>query len=305
MTEFSQRDVPWMKSGVVVIDEAVTAAEAAELGGLNFDIELWGLQAVSPRDAESVDVRGRFAAVRTDTREALSVVGSHYHPLQYSEAFDFMDSINPRYVAAGVRRGGREGYIVVQAPESLRIDLIDGSDPHDLYLVLRTSHDGSKKVEAVVLPLRGKCTNMLSLRGFAFGAQHHWGVRHTVTMRDKLNEAQQTIMNLDHYVKDLQATAAALAEMDVELEEARRLFEWALPNRPKRDENVAEIMNLYQNSATNGFVGTGWGVVNAMSEWLDWGRKSKSADARFIGGLAGHGHKTINRVAGRLLSRER
>jgi phage/plasmid-like protein (TIGR03299 family) len=302
-----------MKSGVNVIDRAVTAAEAAELAGMSFEVELWPMRAHPPEDApkktldrfaeDGIDVSDRFAVVRTDTGLSLATVGTHYHTLNYGEAFDFMDTIEPRYVAAGVRRGGREGYMVVQAPEHLAVDLLDGEDKHDLYVVLRTSHDGSKKVEASVLPLRDKCTNMMSLRGFATGAPRAWGITHTSTMREKLAEAQRSLSNLDTYVDDLEKTAARLAAIDVELEQARRVLEWALPNRPKRDEQVSAILSLYESSPNNGYTGTGWGLVNATTEWLDWGRESRSADARFINGLAGYGHRTVNRVAGRLFSR--
>jgi hypothetical protein len=195
--------------------------------------------------------------------------------------------------------------MVIQAPEHMQVELLDGDDPHDLYVVGRTSHDGSKKCELSVLPLRGKCTNMLSLRGFSYGAKYRWGVGHTSTMPEKLAEAKESLKNIGAYVNDLRTTAATLAEIDVELEEARRLLEWVLPDRPKRPDNVAAILDLYQHSPTNGYTGTGWGLVNATSEWLDWGRKSNSPDARFIGGLAGYGHKTVNRLAGRLLSRGR
>src|SRR5215471_8452195 len=107
--EFSHRSVPWAKSGVVVVDEHVSSAtEAAEMAGLNFDVELWPLQAVPKKDTryehgpDPVAVEKRFAAVRLDTGEALSVVGSHYHPLNYGEAFDFLDEINPVFVAGGL-----------------------------------------------------------------------------------------------------------------------------------------------------------------------------------------------------------
>lgn len=313
VSEFSTREVPWMKAGVALIDQPVTAAEAAELGGLDFDIELWPLQAVqyAPVEEEGggrgiavrqVDVSDRFAAVRTDTQEALSVVGSHYEVLNFAKAFDFMDTINPTYVAAGVRRGGREGYMVVKAPEHLSVDLVDGEDPHDLYMVLRSSHDGSKKVEVSVLPLRGKCTNMLSLRGFSHGAQRSWGIRHTATMHEKLEEARESLENLDDYVKDLQDTSRTLAEIDIELEDAKRMLEWVLPDKPKRDENVSRILEIYKRDETNGYAGNAWGLVNGLSEWLDWGRGSTSMDARFIGGLAGYGHNTLNRLTARLMS---
>jgi phage/plasmid-like protein (TIGR03299 family) len=285
-----------------VIDRAVTAAEAAELAGMNFDIQLVPSGGVSPITGKHKD-NGRFEVWNMETDESLATVGSHYNVLPFGEAFDFMDTINPIYVAAGIRRGGKEGYMVVQAPEHLRVDLLAGEDPIDLYVVLRTSHDGSKKVEASVLGLQGRCTNMLSLNGFSRHAKRRWGITHTANMREKLAEAQLSLRNLDDYVEDLEVTAQRLAAIDIELEEARRILEWALPNRPRRDDNIDVILNLFQSSPTNGFPRTGWGLLHGLTEWMDWHRDSRVPDARFIGGLAGHGHKTVNKVASRVLSR--
>lgn len=308
--EFSQRDVPWIKAGVNVIDQAVTAEEAAELGGLNFDVELWELTAHKPSelaipDGPSVAVNNRFAVVRTDTNYAIAVVGSHYEPYPFHEAFNFMDQVSPRYVAAGVRRGGREGYMVVQAPDHLKEDLVEGEDPHDLYVVLRTSHDASKQNEVAVVMLRGKCTNMITLRGFSHGAKHKWGFRHTKNIREKMADARESLANIDLYVKDLRETSAVLANIDITIEDVKTLLEWALPDKPKRSDNVQSILRMYEDSETNGYAGTGWGVVNALTEWMDWGRSSKTADAKFINGLSGYSHKTVNRVAARLLTQGR
>jgi phage/plasmid-like protein (TIGR03299 family) len=300
--EFSHREVPWMKAGVAITEKVATAAEAAELGGLNFETEIWNLQAIDPDGGDDVTATDRFAVVRKDTREILSVCGTRYNILDYGQAFDFMDSISPEFVAAGVRRGGREGYMVVKAPDHIQVMLAGGVDPHDLYVVLRTSHDGSKKIEASVMGLRNKCTNMLSLRGFATGAERSWGIRHTSTMREKLAELETSLQNIDVYVKDLEMTTRTLLETPMSDAEARRLVTWALPNRPKRDDNVEAVMNLYTSSPTNEFRGNAWGLINALTEWLDWGKTYTSMDARFINGLAGFSHKTANRVAGRILT---
>lgn len=298
--EFSQRDVPWAKAGVSVIDRAVTAAEAAEMAGLNFEVDL---VPSGHMEGKEFVPNGRYEVVRADQHRSLATVGSHYNVLNFAEAFDFMDTISPRYVAAGLRRGGKEGYMVVQGPEHLRVDLLAGEDPYDLYVILRTSHDGSKKVEGSVMPLRHKCINMMSLRGFSRKAKHRWGVTHTANMREKLAEAQASLANLDQYVEDLAITAERLAAIDVEIEEAKRLLEWALPDRPRRDENISTIIDLFQNSPTNEYRDSAYGLLLATTEWLDHFRDSRSADARFIGGIAGFGHKTTNKLTGRLLSR--
>jgi hypothetical protein len=39
-SSFSSRYLPWTKIGTVIDDESVNAAEAARLGGIDFEVEL-------------------------------------------------------------------------------------------------------------------------------------------------------------------------------------------------------------------------------------------------------------------------
>ena len=55
--------------------------------------------------------------------------------------------------------------MVVKVP--MAINVLSGDDPHDLYGVLRTSHDLSRATEVMVMPLRGRCMNQLTLHSFS------------------------------------------------------------------------------------------------------------------------------------------
>ena len=100
---FTSRQAPWYKLGPQ-IDGDVNAAEAAKLGGLDFDVELRAarFEAISDKgNKTNVTVPTRKAIVRSDTNEFIDFVSVDYEVVQYSEAFNFMDEINPRYVSAG------------------------------------------------------------------------------------------------------------------------------------------------------------------------------------------------------------
>jgi phage/plasmid-like protein (TIGR03299 family) len=302
-TSFSSRQVPWMKVGAV-IDGDVTAAEAARLGGLDFDVVLRpaGFNLGTPSKPKWRVAKDRFAIVREDTDEVFNYTTKTYEPIQYREAFDFMDAINTRYVAAGSFQGGKQGFIVTQLPERTVIDLdLNGeADSLELFAVLRTSQNLSRGIEVALLTLRNRCMNELTLPSLTRGAKQTWAIRHTKNAKLKLAEAQHTLANADAYVEEVVSQAERLAKIELELDAARELVKTVLPDRPKREQQVNAILDAWQHAPTVGFAGTGWGLTNAVSEYFEWQRPlaNTSTDAsRFTNALDGSTHKYVARTA--------
>lgn len=305
MTQFSSRDVPWMIHHAKVVDEAVTAAEAMQLAGLGWHVEVRrdGFQTAAGNWRVDPDKR---KIVRADTEQPLGTVAPSYQVLQYDEAFDFMDQIHPEFVAAGELKHGKQAFLVVKAPDHLKLPALDGEDPHDLYVVMRTSHDGSRAVELNVLPLRDKCTNMMPLATFGKDAPQRWAIRHTKNMREKLEQAKQVLTRLDAYTEAYNTTAKRLAEIDLELDEARRVIGDVVvelnPNLVHVDKQVNAIMDVYEHSSMNGFQGTGWGLLNGVTEYFDHfrGGDDRASETRWVQGLDGTTTRAVNRTVERL-----
>lgn len=308
-TQFSTREVPWMKLGKLA-DHPVTAVAAAKLGGLDFEVEKRAVYFDSRAPQGSGEaghhtpkkIAERVAVVRTDTEQWLGLMSKDYPVLQYSEAFDFMDQAGPAYVAAGALKGGRQGFIVARATGG-GASALTSWDPHEIFLVLRTSHDGSRAVEVMFMPLRQRCMNQLTLRSFSTNVPYRWSVKHTSSMPKKLADAQDALTRLDLYRKSFDTTALRLVKIKITEDVARQVLQDALPDRPRRDDQIDQLISTWHTAETVGFDWTGWGLVNAVSEYFDWGRAGGTAESRFVGALQGQTHNTINRVAGRLLSR--
>jgi len=305
--QFTAREVPWMKLGKLT-DTALTAKDAAKHGGLDFEVELrkvyFGTEIVgTTHGITTTEISNRRAVVRMDTNEPLAIVSSGYPVLQYHEAFDFMDQVNTEYVAAGALKGGKQGFMVVRAPNNVKLDVLDGGDPHDLFVVLRTSHDLTRAVEVMVMPLRHKCMNQMTLRSFNAGVQHRWTARHTSTMQAKLQEALVSVKKLEDYAIHFNAVVKKLSEIKVNDEKARLVLTKVIKKRPKSDEVIINILGRFQSSPTVGWAGTGWGLVNAVSDYFEWGRAGGSPESRFVAALQGQTHAAINRTASLLLTR--
>jgi len=318
---FTDRKVPWMKLGEIT-DGAVTAQQAAEKGGLNFTVSLHDVyfscdaiftgalnedgtpNAQTDTSPECLrKMTNRKIVVRDDTLEPLAVVSAGYPVLQYHEAFNFMDTVNTQYVAAGSLKGGKQGFMVVRAPDDMQINVLDGGDPHDMYMVLRTSHDLTRAVEVTAMPLRGKCMNQLTLSSFAINVKHRWSIKHTSTMQAKLAEAQSSIKQIGAYAQRFNELAQRLSQVKVNDEKAKYiLLSHVLPKGASKREDVATtIIEKWHNAPTVGWSGTGWGLVNAVSEYYDWGRSGGSPESRFLAALEGQTHKAINKTALMLL----
>lgn len=303
-TQFSTREVPWMKLGKLV-EQPVTALEAAKLAKLDFTVSLRDVGWYND-DVPFSKIPGRKAVVADDNGDFMGFVSSSkYHSLQYGEAFDFMDSINPLYVAAGGLRSRRQGFMVVKPSNVDEVAILGGQDPHGLYAVLRTSHDCSRATEVSVMMLRNKCMNQLTLQSFTRGVPYRWSIKHTSTQAAKLKEAQQSLANIGLYVSQYAKNVAKLAHTQVSDAKARELIKMTIPmpkgktdrTADQYEERVSKIAELFWTSPQVGFAGTGWGLVNAVSEYLEWHRPGGTPESRFINALEGETHKRINHMA--------
>lgn len=304
---FSARTVPWMIHDVKEIDEAVTAAEAIRLAGLDFEVAVRKDGYQTAAGNWRVDPSKR-KIVRVDTEEPFGTVSPTYQTLQYSEAFEFMDelhdpstdeSIRPHFVAAGPLDGGRQAFVVVEAPLHQKLLVLDGEDPHDLYVVLRSSHNGRRAVEVNLLPLRDKCTNMTPLPSFGKDAKQRWAIRHTKNLKEKMLQAKDVLTNLDGYAKGYDEMATRLAAIDVDIDAARDLIAKTIPDHIKQPEKQTDqILSVYEGSTLNGYQGTAWGVLNGITEYYDHhrGRDDRSTETRWVQGLDGATTQAIDRA---------
>lgn len=306
--QFSTREVPWMKVGTTIDVHGVTAEEAITLGGLNFEVETRPAGYLDSR-GEWRTVSGRVALVRADTDEVFNYATEDYHPVQYREAFEFFDNINPTYVAAGTLRNGRQGFLVAELPErsELNMKLRGVDDPHKLYVILRTSQDLSRGIEIIVSTLRARCMNQLTLPSLKRDVPQMWSIRHTRNVRARMEQARDVLATADAYVDAFTSITQRLADIDVDFDEARRLLTRVLPNKPKREEQLDSIIASFSSSPTVGerFFGTGWGLTNAVDEYFEWLRpaRGRTDESRFTDGLDGSAHTYTARIAQLLLAR--
>jgi phage/plasmid-like protein (TIGR03299 family) len=279
----SVREVPWHGIGTIV-ENAMTAEEAIQEAGLDWEVELKPLKAYMGHDArpQYVPVASRSGVVRTSDNEVLGVVGDNYVPFQNREAFTFFDNLvdsgEAKYETAGSLRGGKWVWLTARFPQTMQIG---GIDPHDLYLLLSTSHDGSRAITASVTMVRVVCTNTLNVA--IRGAKRRWSVRHVTTAKDRFREARDALEMTFRYTGTIVEQAEELLRQEFTDEQFRRLAEELIPDTPRRQSKIDVLRQAYNESPNlDNIRGTRWAAFNAVSEYSDWLKGFRTEEAQVL-----------------------
>lgn len=281
-TMFSAREVPWHRIGEVT-EGALTAQAALETAGLDWSVDMKPLRVYMGHDArpQYVTVDDRFGVVRDSDSKVLGVVGTSYVPLQNREAFAFFDNLvdsgDAKYETAGSLRGGKWVFMTARMPETMSVG---GVDDVDLYILLTSSHDGSRAVTAAVTPVRVVCTNTLNM---ALGAARQtWKVRHTTTAQARIQEARETLGLTFKFMEDFEAEAEAMLAKTVTEAEFGRMVEALLKDTPQAKDADA-IRELFADAPNLDNVrGTAWGAFQAVVEYADWYRPYRTPEAQVL-----------------------
>lgn len=222
--------------------------------------------------------------------DVLSTVGSRYKVVQNEDLFSFAENLhdsNPdvKIDSAGSFKNGRVVFGSWSVPSELVLDPSGANDKTNLYLVVYTSHDGSVAVQAAITPVRVMCQNTLN---FAMKrAKQSFKIRHTATADGKIASAREALGLSVAYFDEFSKQAHELFEREVTDLQFSKIINTLYP-KPETDKKgsmkkwenkVLLIDELYHNSPTNANIkGTAWGVVNALTERLDYYRTARKGN---------------------------
>jgi phage/plasmid-like protein (TIGR03299 family) len=216
-------------------------------------------------------VEGRYAVVRTDIGEALSIVSSYYQPVQNVEGLQFLDALldsgDLLIETAGSLKGGRIVWICARTPD----DLVIGSETYVPYVVFANGHDGHTAVTVTAGPVRVVCANTLAL-SFA-RAKARWSMRHTTGVQGRIAEAREALGVVTTYNAEFARRVEWLMRRTQPLHVPERYFAPVFGTRSAQttplllrrwEERYDRINALYRNDAA---CGSSWGLVNAVNSW--------------------------------------
>lgn len=299
---FYAGETPWHGMGRSV-DKALNAADAIVAGGLDWEVNKGPL--FKQREGKFIEIPDRFEIVRDLDNKTLGIVGPDYKIVQNREAFQFFDSIvddgDAKYETAGSLFGGKRIWLTARIGEGI---LIGGEDAHELYLLLTTSHDGSRALTAAVTMIRAVCNNTVTM-GLR-SAKTTWSMTHKQDLAGKLAEARDTLQLTFAYRDEFAKGAEKLMHIAVTPDKFREILVNTLPEQKRQKAlNVERIMTVFESHPTivdTSAKGNGWGAYNAVTFWLDHGREVRSTEARMTGLINGWGAKIREKTKNEILA---
>ena len=294
----SARQHAWHQLGVVLPEQfdAAQAMQHAKLGGWNVRKEQLTTTVITADGVSTLPVPEAFASVRTNpvtgAPEVLGVVGTAYTPIQNEEHARMLDLLvdesGAHFETAGSLRGGRQVFITMRMPQTMRIG---GHDPVDLYLIALNSHDGSSAFRLLVSAVRVVCANTqaAALRS----ARASFSIRHTRNASGQIEEARQALGLTFAYAEQFQAEADAMIAQSMTDAEFEQIITgtWAAPAQPstssrgaKRSKAIADdrrdaLVHLWRHSPTNEQIrGTRWAAYQAVTEYVDHVRDGREGE---------------------------
>lgn len=240
---------------------------------------------------------------RTDNEDTLGVCRSRYNTFSNREAFAFGDELvtegTGKWVTAGDQVGGARVFMVMELGEGF--DVL-GGDSYKTYLYIRTSHGDGTSISARVIPFRLWCLNQNSAA--ISSAISEWSVPHTTTVKDRLEEARNALQLTVNYEAEFKKLAEQLASVKVDDDVAKRLISSVFPDtRARRDAIIGDVISNYQTSPTvEPFRGTGYGLYNSLTEYMDHVKVQRNDNARFQSIMYGEGQKVQDTLVKNLLA---
>jgi len=287
--------VPWHGEGQVV-NGLLTSREAIEAAHLGWTVAPYPIS-VAGKQCKLEDFQG---IVRTDTMDTLGIMKGRYEVIQNSECFDFADSLAAdgaiKYETAGALRGGKQVWMLAKYDGSMTIN----NDKHDQYLLLVTSHDGSKCLELLWTAVRVVCANTLALalRDSKGRGRNSVKIRHSTNWEDKRDEAKRILGLTQDYFADMRTALEGLNQQPMSTDDMDCFSKLLFPSKgeDKGEEVAARTSNMRwgvqrlfnrPSAGTSGL--TRWDAFNASTDFADHFSTIRGQNTRMESALMGSG----------------
>jgi len=289
-----------------------TIEEWATAAGMDWRIQRANVRFATGHDqgAEAwATMPDQHVLLRSDTKAALGIVSARFNIVQPRT---LLETFNEQARAAGFELetagtlfGGRKFWAL--ATDGEQADIVPG-DTVKAYTLLVTATDGTMATTGKKVNTRVVCSNTLTMAmGERAGTskQSHRSAYNAEAMRVALG-----LVHDDTFVK-FTATARRLADKAISAERAERIaFDLLKPAGAGTDlasiEKVTDslafkkILGLFagegKGAGIDGVKGTGWGFLNAVSEYADHHARATSDDNRMQSAWFGAGDRLKDRA---------
>jgi phage/plasmid-like protein (TIGR03299 family) len=276
-------ETPWHGLGQQVNPDA-SVDEWQAAAGLDWNIQRAPVQYMN---GEMHTFAEKHVLYRSDNADALSVVSDKYQIVQPHDVLDFFRDLvgagGFKINTAGALRGGRRIWALAEIGEQAKVvgdDMVGG------YLLLATSCDGGLATTAQFTSIRVVCANTLAMADRESGRS-----KISIPHSTKFNaaEAKAALGIAANSFDEFMLRSRALAAKPVDLDTADR-FLANLLNKPepgfdvRKSRGFKAVLGLFNGDGMgaqmDGARGTAWGLVNAVTEYFDHKKPTRTDDAR-------------------------
>ena len=221
---------------------------------------------------------GKYSTVDSKGRVLGTGLSDRYQVIQMEQAFGFGDAIvddgQAKWERAGTVRGGETAFGCMELSH-LEVT-VPGDDGGALqpYLLIVNSFGGWTPYMGVIAFIRPVCINTFeAAKGTK--TKHRFQVRHTGTLDGKLQMAREALGIAFKHTEDVKELTTKLATTKLTERQVRAIIDQTWPKESKvaedpRSPTAVKVWDHYQASSTlEGIRGTGWGVFNAVTEYID------------------------------------
>ena len=289
---------PWHHLGNQLSDNEPLEVWSRQ-AGLNWHIQESPVQfAVEDSVDESrlAQVPGSKVLYRSDNKEPLSVVGDRFRVVQPEEILEFYRDLTEisgfQLETAGSLKGGRKLWALARTGQSTTLK---GGDQTDAYVLLATACDGSMATTAQFTSVRVVCNNTLAVAVNGSGGAVK--VKHSTQFDAQAVKKQLgiSVTAWDEFMYRLK-TLSDRKVKDREAQDFYRELFTDIPGQPTGKTNeraMKQALAMFEGNGTGSQLassqGTAYGLVNAVTEFIDHERRAKSVDHRLDSAWFGNG----------------
>ena len=236
---------------------------------------------------------------RSDTKDALSVVSQRYQVVQPQEVLEFYRDLTEmsgyELETAGVLKGGRKFWALAKTGQTTALK---GKDIVNGYLLLASSCDGTLATTATPTTIRVVCNNTLTIA--VNGASQAIKVPHSTRFDGQAVKQQLgiAVSQWDGFMYRMRT----LAERKVKSHEAMNYFLRVICDLQPGMHSISNLSNeralkkvqaLYDGQGKGAELDaakcTAWGLLNAVTEYIDHERRARSNEHRMDSAWFGQG----------------
>jgi len=236
---------------------------------------------------------------RSDSKQALSVVSQRYKIVQPREVLEFYrdltDIAGYELETAGVLKGGKKFWALAKTGQSVALK---GKDQVHGYLLLATSCDGTLATTATPTTIRVVCNNTLSIA--VNGTTQAIKVPHSTRFDSQVVKQQLgvAVAQWDTFMYQMRMLSERKVKPHEEMSYLLRVLcdtqaTSGEPVKLRNERALKKAQSLYSGQGRGSELvaakGTAWGLLNAVTEYVDHEKRARSTGHRIDSAWFGQG----------------